>query len=50
MRTILFWIILGPLYGGWRWGAVAQSVGHATRGEEVLGSISTVAARPLMVG
>ena len=31
-------------------GAVAQSVEHATPGEEVLGSIPAVAARSLLVG
>ena len=33
-----------------RGGAVAQSVERATPGEEVLGSIPTVAARSLLVG
>ena len=36
--------------GGGGGGAVAQSVECATPGEEVLGSILTVAARSLLVG
>ena len=39
--------------GGWGGGggcAVAQTVERATSGEEFLGSIPAVAARPLLVG
>ena len=37
-------------WGGGEGGAVAQLVERAAPGEEVLGSISTVAARSLLVG
>ena len=36
--------------GGGGAGAIAQSVGRATPGKEVVGSIPAVAARSLLVG
>ena len=42
--------VQGTIRGGGGGAAVAQSVKRATPGEEVLGSIPTVAARSLLVG
>ena len=54
VKYILFFTILTPFRGieggGGGRGVVAQSVGHAAPGEEVPGSIPTVAARSLLVG